>query len=184
MKFHVLIDGGDSGPLDLAEVVEGVKSGRFDGEAPAWCEGQNKWRPLRELVALPAVPAPAPVIYEPPRIEGGHELPWARPGDWLCLRCGVAALPAKKYPGSLLITLLLLLVWIIPGLIYEIWRWSAAKRVCRRCGADQLIPVSSPEGRQRVQLMVVSEPHAVVVGRGLAWTASLPGRVWRWFSGP
>lgn len=65
-----------------------------------------------------------------------------------CTACGTEGKPASKTPGSLLIEIILWLCFLIPGLIYSIWRISARKKVCAACGAMQLVPPGSPVAKQ------------------------------------
>jgi hypothetical protein len=59
-----------------------------------------------------------------------------------CTACGYEGPGEKK--GSILVTLLLLCVWIVPGIIYEVWRCSGQKQ-CPSCKASALIPAHSPK---------------------------------------
>jgi hypothetical protein len=43
--------------------------------------------------------------------------------------------------------LLLFLFFIVPGVIYGIWRLAARKDVCASCLSDSLVPINSPMGR-------------------------------------
>ncbi len=38
--------------------------------------------------------------------------------------------------------------YILPGLIYTIWRQTTYRQVCTVCGSDDLVPHDSPMGRQ------------------------------------
>lgn len=68
----------------------------------------------------------------------------------ICADCGWRGSKGQtQVPGSLLITLILLLFMIIPGVIYEIWRMSA-KRRCPSCGGQHTVPAKSPMGRRLV----------------------------------
>lgn len=64
--------------------------------------------------------------------------------QWFCLRCGKTAAPATKDAGSGCIELILWLCFIIPGLIYSVWRRNAAKKTCCFCGSTELVPLDSP----------------------------------------
>lgn len=61
-----------------------------------------------------------------------------------CQDCGTTAKPKKRTPGSFCIELLLWVFFILPGLIYSLWRLSARHPVCRLCGSPRLIPAHSP----------------------------------------
>jgi|SRR5580704_12186044 hypothetical protein len=68
----------------------------------------------------------------------------------ICTQCGTVASPKRFVPGSIIITLILLLFYVIPGLIYEIWRRSSTYDVCQKCGSRNLVPPASPFGRDIV----------------------------------
>ncbi len=66
----------------------------------------------------------------------------------ICERCGKTADKAvAKTQGSLLLELLLWLFFILPGVIYTIWRRSG-KPGCPHCGSEQVVPLESPKGRE------------------------------------
>lgn len=64
-----------------------------------------------------------------------------------CPRCGHVGAPDSHTPGSRFIELLLWLLFIVPGLIYSLWRFSAQREVCAKCGAAELLPLDTPRGR-------------------------------------
>lgn len=61
-----------------------------------------------------------------------------------CTACGTVAKPAKKTPGSFLVELVLWLFFLLPGLVYSLWRLSNKKKVCPACGSEVLVPTTSP----------------------------------------
>ena len=62
----------------------------------------------------------------------------------LCSACGEKGFPSRQTKGSVLIEIILWLCFIVPGLIYSIWRASTRYDACARCGSTTLIPVDSP----------------------------------------
>jgi hypothetical protein len=68
----------------------------------------------------------------------------------VCKQCGTVDSPASKTPGSILIEIILWLCFLVPGLIYSIWRHTRRHDVCRACGSAELVPVNTPLGRQMV----------------------------------
>lgn len=68
----------------------------------------------------------------------------------ICKECG--STEGYKYftPGSIFIEIILWLCFIIPGLIYTIWRLSSRHKVCKICDSRKLIPVNSPAGRDLI----------------------------------
>lgn len=68
--------------------------------------------------------------------------------NMICSRCGTQARSKTHTRGSILIEILLWLLFIIPGLIYSIWRLTTRGKVCAVCGAAELVPVNSPAGKE------------------------------------
>lgn len=66
----------------------------------------------------------------------------------ICSTCGMIG-PSKSHtPGSVWIELLLWFCFFVPGLIYSIWRLTSRKRVCGHCLSPELVPISTPRGRE------------------------------------
>ena len=74
------------------------------------------------------------------------------PDSRYCITCGTVAIPKQTPKGSLWITLLLLLIGILPGLIYEVWRYSGRKKgdlqVCPSCGGREFVPLDTPVAKE------------------------------------
>jgi hypothetical protein len=66
----------------------------------------------------------------------------------LCPNCLTQSKPQTKIKGSILIELILWLCFIIPGLIYSIWRSGSRFKVCPSCKAPNMIPLDSPRAKQ------------------------------------
>lgn len=64
----------------------------------------------------------------------------------ICTACGSIVRPAMFTQGSILIELVLWLCFIVPGLIYSIWRLTSRQSVCPRCQSPHLVPLDSPRG--------------------------------------
>lgn len=69
----------------------------------------------------------------------------------ICPSCGTTGQPGEKVKGSIAIEIVLWLCFIIPGLIYSIWRLTSKYQACPACGAGGMIGVNTPRGRQLVQ---------------------------------
>lgn len=65
--------------------------------------------------------------------------------DMYCDRCGAVGAPKTDTPGSIWIEVVLWLCFVVPGLIYSIWRLNKRHRVCATCGSPELIPADSPK---------------------------------------
>lgn len=63
-----------------------------------------------------------------------------------CMTCGNdQTIISGALRGNTAIEVILYLFYIVPGIIYSIWRrQKAAKKVCRACGGDALVPINSP----------------------------------------
>ena len=66
----------------------------------------------------------------------------------ICTRCGTAHSTSTALPGSGWIELVLWLMWLVPGVVYSIWRRSKRRPVCAECGSHDLVPLESPAGRR------------------------------------
>lgn len=71
---------------------------------------------------------------------------------YYCKDCGSKVYPYKKVKGNILIELILWCFFIIPGLIYTIWRVSDRKLTCPVCHKSNVIPESSPLASQHMTL--------------------------------
>lgn len=66
----------------------------------------------------------------------------------ICTTCGTQDIPKTHVRGSFGIEVVLWLCFLLPGLIYSVWRLTTKQQVCRSCGASNLVPIDSPVGRQ------------------------------------
>jgi len=64
----------------------------------------------------------------------------------VCTRCESQGRSATRTKGSFAIELILWLLFIVPGLIYSIWRLSSRQTVCAVCQSESVVPISSPAG--------------------------------------
>ena len=62
----------------------------------------------------------------------------------ICTHCGTISAPKLYTKGSIFLELFLWLLFIIPGLIYSIWRHASRYKGCPKCGAPNMIPQDSP----------------------------------------
>jgi hypothetical protein len=68
----------------------------------------------------------------------------------ICSNCGTIGKPKTITKGSILIEIALWLCFLIPGLIYSIWRHTTRTNGCRSCSGANLIPLNSPIGKKLV----------------------------------
>ncbi len=61
-----------------------------------------------------------------------------------CTACGHVAHPVLVKKGSGTTSFFLTLLFLLPGIIYMIWRSNSEHEACPSCGSPQVIPVDSP----------------------------------------
>jgi len=66
----------------------------------------------------------------------------------ICSTCGTPGKPKKVSRGSLLIEIILWCCFLVPGILYSLWRMGSKQKVCRKCGSPSMVPVNSPVGRK------------------------------------
>jgi hypothetical protein len=62
----------------------------------------------------------------------------------LCTNCLSRIRPTQKARGHAFVAVLLWLTFIVPGIIYSIWRASTSEPRCPLCAAPHPIPLGSP----------------------------------------
>jgi hypothetical protein len=78
----------------------------------------------------------------------------------VCTHCGHLGPAQQVTKGSAGIELVLWLLFLLPGLIYSLWRLSTRTVGCEECGATALVPPTSPVGRRMVR-EAQEQPQAV-----------------------
>lgn len=71
-----------------------------------------------------------------------------------CMTCGADGEGATRTRGSIGIEVVLWLCFLVPGLIYSLWRLSSRRQVCATCGSESIVPYSAPAAlshRQQIQ---------------------------------
>ena len=71
----------------------------------------------------------------------------ATSGGMYCPNCGSVGTPRNRTKGSFWIELILWLCFLVPGLLYSVWRLTTKEAVCPKCGAPHMIPADSPKAR-------------------------------------
>lgn len=61
-----------------------------------------------------------------------------------CSTCGTNGATRSVVRGHLAIEIILWLCFIVPGLIYSVWRTTTRHRTCAACGSANVIPLDSP----------------------------------------
>ena len=70
-----------------------------------------------------------------------------------CTSCGYEGPGKTVTRGSILIEIILWLCFIVPGLIYSIWRQGSKYKACASCGARTLVPPESPVAQAQKRAM-------------------------------
>lgn len=79
------------------------------------------------------------------RFQRRPEIATTKSPNFVCTACGASFAKDKKFtPGSFFIELILWICFLIPGIIYSIWRLASRKKVCPNCLHDTVIPGNSP----------------------------------------
>ena len=71
--------------------------------------------------------------------------------DMVCTTCGHHGAAKSHTRGSMLVEIVLWLLFLLPGLIYSLWRVSTRRRVCAACGGTALVPPDTPAGKRMLQ---------------------------------
>jgi hypothetical protein len=67
---------------------------------------------------------------------------------YVCGNCGFVGQPKKITKGSFVIELVLWLCFLLPGLLYSLWRLTTRAEVCPSCKTPGMIPADSPVGKK------------------------------------
>jgi hypothetical protein len=70
---------------------------------------------------------------------------------YICSSCGYRGKPQTRTQGNILIEIILWFFFLIPGLIYSIWRMASRKKVCPKCNLETMIPLNSPIGQKMLK---------------------------------
>jgi hypothetical protein len=62
----------------------------------------------------------------------------------ICTTCGFKGKPKRMTKGSFLMEVLLWICFLLPGLIYSIWRLASKYEGCPKCLGAAMIPLDSP----------------------------------------
>jgi len=67
---------------------------------------------------------------------------------FICRKCGQIGPHELNKKGKLSTEIILWLLFILPGLIYSIWRRTGRYFACRACGTHHIVPLDSALGRE------------------------------------
>lgn len=80
-------------------------------------------------------------------------------GEQICTQCGRQGRAKTITKGSIFIELVLWICFLIPGLIYSIWRLSSRTKACPDCKTPTMISVNSPRGKLLVDELNKLSPN-------------------------
>ncbi len=72
---------------------------------------------------------------------------------YVCMECGCQQEPIMAKRGMLIIELLMWLLYILPGVIYPIWRRVRKHEVCPNCGEPSVVLTSSSRAMKMTRLL-------------------------------
>lgn len=68
--------------------------------------------------------------------------------DVICTTCGYVGKVKKLTKGSIWIEIVLWLCFLLPGVIYSLWRLMSKQNVCAKCNSPTIIPIDTPKGKE------------------------------------
>ncbi|MBI5595866.1 MAG: hypothetical protein HY928_07230 [Elusimicrobia bacterium] len=66
----------------------------------------------------------------------------------VCTTCGHYGEPVSLVKGDIGTEIVLWILFLLPGLLYSMWRQSSRYDGCAKCGGASLVPADSPVGRK------------------------------------
>ena len=75
--------------------------------------------------------------------------------EFICKNCNyIGEVDGGEMRGNFWVSTILWTLYMIPGIIYSIWRRSAKKR-CKKCGSGSLIKLNSAEGKKAMEKILL-----------------------------
>jgi hypothetical protein len=72
---------------------------------------------------------------------------WTMKDEFACTQCGHVGNPKQMMKGNELLERVLWVLFLVPGLVYTVWRRKTQYPVCACCGNLSIISADSPEGQ-------------------------------------
>jgi hypothetical protein len=66
----------------------------------------------------------------------------------ICTQCGSVGKTSKITRGSFIFELILWLCFIVPGLLYSVYRATTKVEACKICKSRDVIPLDTPRGQK------------------------------------
>lgn len=77
----------------------------------------------------------------------------------LCITCGHVGPSKRETRGSFIVEVFLWFIFLLPGIVYSLWRHATRYDACPECGAANMIPATSPVARKLMRLIASDDPH-------------------------
>jgi hypothetical protein len=85
--------------------------------------------------------------------------------DYICLVCGCQRVPVMVRRGHVIIEILLWLCYLLPGVVYTLWRTLRRHEVCPNCRNPSMVKTTSPQAFHLRKLMTtLSQPRDKTTG--------------------
>jgi hypothetical protein len=90
----------------------------------------------------------------------------------ICGTCGLVGLPKKQTKGSFVMELFLWLFFILPGVIYSLWRVTTRYKGCRFCGSTDIVQLNTPRGH------ILQSQYGPLIDQQKTWVTTA-ARLWQ-----
>lgn len=160
-EWFYALQENQHGPVNFDELTSLIKTNAIGRTTLVWHSEMTEWQKACEVEGLFTQPPPLPTK-SPPPIESSRTLEKkALPsGDFLilCNECHYVGPPRRKQKGNYFICLILLMLLLVPGILYALWRiFSSRIRYCPQCNSEHVIPTHSVAARSKVKEFTESE---------------------------
>ncbi|GJQ57418.1 MAG: hypothetical protein SCALA701_02190 [Candidatus Scalindua sp.] len=71
--------------------------------------------------------------------------------EMICANCGHKGKDKTVTRGSILIEIILWCAFLVPGLIYSVWRLTTKYTACPECLTANMVQVNSPRGKKLLE---------------------------------
>jgi hypothetical protein len=77
---------------------------------------------------------------------------------YICSKCGYVGNPKRYTKGSFVMELALWICFLLPGIIYSVWRLATRYDGCPECESPDMISVYSPIGQKLLREIYPNPP--------------------------
>ncbi|HZL36961.1 MAG TPA: DUF4339 domain-containing protein [Tepidisphaeraceae bacterium] len=136
-KFLMSRGGEQFGPFSFDEVLSLVQQGRLVASDFVWTQGWVQWCLASDVPELFPEPSPLEQLAQARSGQSRAATPRARvgPDGIICPNpnCCYRGRGIRRRKGSFVVLVLLLLIWLLPGVLYAIF-YNGEILICPRCG--------------------------------------------------